>query len=93
MLTADASGSPLILATDPDADRLALAERNPTTNKWKIFSGNELGALLSWWAFKNYKERHPDFNGMQLQVYQHCMLTGCIACEHGYYLWTFMHCI
>lgn len=66
MLTADANGSPLILATDPDADRLALAERNPTTNKWKIFSGNELGALLSWWAFKNYKERHPNFDGMYI---------------------------
>ena len=68
MLTADANSSPLILATDPDADRLALAERSPTTNKWKIFSGNELGALLSWWAFKNYKERHPNFDGIQLHV-------------------------
>lgn len=76
MLTADANGSPLILATDPDADRLALAEKIPATNKWKIFSGNELGALLSWWAFKNYKERHPNFDGMR------CMLIGCTACEH-----------
>ncbi len=66
MLTADANGSPLILATDPDADRLALAERNSTTKKWKIFSGNELGTLLSWWAFKNYKERHPNFDGRTL---------------------------
>ena len=62
-MTAEANNSPVILATDPDADRLALAERNLTTNKWKIFSGNEMGALFSWWAFKNYSERHPKFDG------------------------------
>lgn len=63
ILTAEANGSPLILATDPDVDRLALAERNPITKEWKIFSGNEIGTLLSWWAFKNYKEKHPNFDG------------------------------
>jgi len=29
MKTADANGSTIILATDPDADRLALAEKQP----------------------------------------------------------------
>jgi len=29
MKTADANGSTVILATDPDADRLALAEKQP----------------------------------------------------------------
>ena len=53
----------MILATDPDADRLALAEKDPVTGKWKVFNGNEAGALLSWWAFKNYKDAHPDFDG------------------------------
>ena len=63
MMTAEANGSPLILAVDPDSDRLALAERHPVTKKWKIFSGNEMGALFSWWAFTNYKEKHPNFDG------------------------------
>lgn len=63
--TADSAGSSVILATDPDADRLALAEKNATTGKWKVFSGNEVGTLLSWWAFRNYKEAHPDFDGRQ----------------------------
>ena len=65
MMTAEANGSPLILACDPDADRLAMAERHPVTKKWKIFSGNEMGALFSWWAFKNYKDKHPHFDGNQ----------------------------
>ncbi len=56
MRTAEENGSSVILATDPDADRLALAERHPTTGQWKIFSGNETGALLSWWAVNIYKD-------------------------------------
>ncbi len=63
MRTADSHGISIILATDPDADRLALAEKNPDTKIWKIFSGNETGALLSWWAFENYRKSHPDFDG------------------------------
>ena len=61
--TADLAGSRVILATDPDADRLAVAEKDPDTGRWKIFNGNEAGALLSWWAIKNYRDLHPDYNG------------------------------
>ena len=64
MHTADTNGCTVILATDPDADRLALAEKHPTTGQWKIFSGNETGSLLSWWAFKNFKEANSNFDGM-----------------------------
>ncbi len=59
MHTAEEHGSTVILATDPDADRLALAEKNPSTGQWKIFSGNETGALLSWWALRNHRETQP----------------------------------
>lgn len=27
---------------------------------WKVFSGNELGALLGWWIFTCWKEHNPD---------------------------------
>lgn len=64
MQTAEANSSSVILATDPDADRLALAERHPTTGQWKIFSGNETGSLLSWWALRNYREDNPHFDGV-----------------------------
>lgn len=59
--TADAKGSTIILANDPDADRLAVAEKNPQTGSWKVFNGNEIGALLGWWLFNSFKKKNPDF--------------------------------
>ncbi|KAK3928657.1 Phosphoglucomutase-2 [Frankliniella fusca] len=56
--TADANGSTIILANDPDADRLAVAEK--VGDEWKTFTGNELGALLGWWLLRSYKEKNPD---------------------------------
>ncbi|XP_029964127.1 glucose 1,6-bisphosphate synthase [Salarias fasciatus] len=49
----------IVLATDPDADRLAVAEKSDRCG-WKVFSGNELAALLGWWMFFNWKQNHPD---------------------------------
>ncbi|XP_050524981.1 phosphopentomutase isoform X2 [Daktulosphaira vitifoliae] len=53
--TAEQNNSTVILANDPDADRLAIAERSIGCKKWKIFTGNELGALLGWWMIQSYK--------------------------------------
>lgn len=44
--TAKANSSQIILANDPDADRLAVAEVRED-GSYKLFSGNEVGAL---WA-------------------------------------------
>uniref|UniRef100_A0A8C5MHR2 Phosphoglucomutase 2 like 1 n=1 Tax=Leptobrachium leishanense TaxID=445787 RepID=A0A8C5MHR2_9ANUR len=46
---AEKEGARVVVATDPDADRLAVAELN--TGRWKVFTGNELAALLGWWMF------------------------------------------
>ncbi|XP_017132952.1 glucose 1,6-bisphosphate synthase [Drosophila elegans] len=51
---AEAEHCTLVLANDPDGDRLAVAELDPR-GRWKVFNGNELGALLGWWALENYK--------------------------------------
>lgn len=58
--TANMNESTIILANDPDADRLAVAEK--VGEDWKTFSGNELGALLGWWLLKTYREKFPDKN-------------------------------
>lgn len=52
--TANESKADLILANDPDADRLAVAERLSAT-EWKIFNGNEIAALLADWVWTHYK--------------------------------------
>ena len=54
MEAANGAGSTIILANDPDADRLAVAEKLPD-GSWKVFTGNELGALFGWWLCYCYK--------------------------------------
>ncbi|KAK9399180.1 phosphoglucomutase-2 [Crotalus adamanteus] len=58
---ADKEGARIILANDPDADRLAVAEKQES-GEWKVFSGNETGALLGWWLFTCWKNKNqtPD---------------------------------
>jgi phosphoglucomutase / phosphopentomutase len=58
MKLADEVGSNIILANDPDADRLACAERDSITNNWRVFTGNELGTLLGWWTVQYYREKN-----------------------------------
>ncbi|XP_061883205.1 phosphoglucomutase-2 [Entelurus aequoreus] len=56
---AKAEGATVVLANDPDADRLAAAEKQES-GEWRVFSGNELGALLGWWMFHCWKEQKTD---------------------------------
>ena len=58
MAYANEQGCDLILANDPDADRLAVAEKNPggAGSGWTVFSGNQIGQLLGHWQIKKWKE-------------------------------------
>ncbi|KAL8292012.1 hypothetical protein RQP46_001478 [Phenoliferia psychrophenolica] len=47
-------GSSIVLANDPDADRFCAAEK--TNGKWNVFTGDQLGALLGWWVFSQYRD-------------------------------------
>ncbi|XP_073404607.1 glucose 1,6-bisphosphate synthase isoform X2 [Dendrobates tinctorius] len=55
---AEKEGARLVLATDPDADRLAVAECRDS-GRWRVFSGNELAALLGWWTFFCWDKSGP----------------------------------
>ena len=55
--TANENNSTIILANDPDADRLAVAEKQ-VTGEWKVFNGNEIGALFGWWLWHNFQIKH-----------------------------------
>lgn len=49
----------LIIANDPDADRLAAAER-ASDGTFKAFSGNEIGVLLGYWLIQQWKAKNVD---------------------------------
>ncbi|KAI8145427.1 hypothetical protein BJV82DRAFT_643703 [Fennellomyces sp. T-0311] len=51
--TADRSNAHLIVANDPDADRLAIAEK--VNGEWKLFTGNQIGAVLGAASFEKAK--------------------------------------
>ena len=50
---ADDVKAKIIIANDPDADRLAVAEK--LDDRWHVFSGNEIGALLAHWMLQGSK--------------------------------------
>ncbi len=51
--TADRAGVDIIIANDPDADRLAVAIRDK--GAWRRLTGNEVGSLLGWRAAERNK--------------------------------------
>ena len=51
--TADRAGVDVIVANDPDADRLAIAIKE--NGQWRRLSGNEVGSLLGWRAAERHK--------------------------------------
>ena len=56
MELADREQARVILANDPDADRLAVAEKTP--NGWVILTGNQMGCLFADYAWQSWKQRN-----------------------------------
>jgi len=67
--TADRVGSRLILANDPDADRLAVAEKQEN-GEWRAFNGNEIAFLLASWIWNHYKKSHSK------EEYSKCVMVA-----------------
>jgi phosphomannomutase len=42
----------IVLANDPDADRLGVAEFCKKRGEWTVFSGDQLGTLLGHWLWE-----------------------------------------
>ena len=51
---ADEGNSSLVIACDPDADRMGVAEKQED-GKWKIFTGDEIGSILASYIMESKK--------------------------------------
>ena len=51
------TGAELVMATDPDSDRLGLAVRN-NKGDFILLNGNQTGVILIWYILSQYKERN-----------------------------------
>ena len=76
---ADAEGANLILATDPDCDRLGVAVRN-AAGAWQILTGNEIGCLLLE-HLTSTRPLYPDSFAVKSIVSS--LLADRIAAAHG----------
>lgn len=52
MSFAKQNGCDIVLANDPDADRLGVAEFNKVDGKWTVFTGDQIGSLLGHWLWE-----------------------------------------
>ena len=50
------TGAELVMATDPDADRLGIAVKNKK-GEFILLNGNQTGSILTWYILSQFKER------------------------------------
>ncbi|KAJ3102159.1 Phosphoglucomutase-3 [Phlyctochytrium bullatum] len=65
MRAAERQGCSLVLANDPDADRFAVAERQPN-GKWHVFTGDQLGVILASASLLNATEDGKDVSKLAM---------------------------
>jgi len=66
----------LILANDPDADRLAVAEYDASSKTWSEFSGNEIGIMFAHWQWINRSR-----TGEETDPQKYAMLTTAVSTQ------------
>jgi phosphoglucomutase len=82
METADKSSIDLILASDPDADRLAVAER--VGGSWHIFTGNQLGVLIGSYLLDRYPSSKPRDKLAMLASTVSSRMLAALALKEGF---------
>jgi phosphoglucomutase len=53
---ADRTGADLVIATDPDDDRMGIATRN-AAGKMELLTGNQIGSILAWYRASRFFEK------------------------------------
>ncbi len=76
-------GADLVMATDPDGDRLGVAVRKPS-GEFILLNGNQTGALLTWYIISQ-KKQNGELKGNEYIIYTIVTsdLLGSIAASNG----------
>lgn len=69
---AESLGITLVFANDPDADRFNLAEQRGGSGPWRVFTGNEIAALLTDFLWRHRKALYKN-------VDQFYVLNSCVS--------------
>lgn len=74
----------IVLATDPDADRLGVYAKNPKTNEYVSFTGNMSALLIAEYILSEKKKRNLiPANGAIVTTIVSSNMTGAIAKEYN----------
>ena len=80
---ADKVGADVVLANDPDADRLGVLAKDSKTGEYKIFTGNMSGLLIAEYILSQRKERRQiPKNGALVTTIVSSNLANAIAAEY-----------
>ena len=80
--TADEDGAELLLANDPDADRLAVAEK--VNGQWVQFKGDEIGVLLGYYTWEKRCRTHAGAPTIMLTSAVSSQMLGVIGSTEGF---------
>ncbi len=85
---ADAEGADLVIATDPDSDRMGIAVRDKNTGKMQLLTGNQTGCLLAWYRCMSMRELgivtpENEQHAVMVKTYVTSPLQDAIAAAHG----------
>lgn len=84
LATAERVGADIVLANDPDADRAAVAAKDPDTGAWRMLRGDEVGALLGAHVVARLAVQGEQVQGVLANSIVSSRLLGRIAAAAGY---------
>lgn len=85
---ANAEGADLVIATDPDSDRMGIAVRDTATGDMTLLTGNQIGSLLAWYRCMSMRElglltpENVD-HAVMVKTYVTSPLQDAIAASYG----------
>jgi phosphoglucomutase len=84
---AERDGADIVIATDPDCDRMGVAVRDDA-GAMKLITGNQIGSLLAWYRIRTFirlgiiNESNRD-HSVLVKTFVTTELQGAIAAKHG----------